>query len=99
MAETYGMSEAEMLQHPTVYRSDLFDGQVVLISGAGSGLGKATAILFARLGATVVTCGRDQDKLDAVAKVFGDAGLSLDTHNVTMYGLSLNAEAVRLYRA
>ena len=53
---------------PTVYRPDLLKGQVALVSGGGSGIGRATALLLARLGAQVVICGRTQARLDAVAK-------------------------------
>lgn len=51
----------------TVYRADLFKGKVALVSGAGSGIGRACALLFARLGAKLVICGRTQAKLDVVA--------------------------------
>ncbi len=51
---------------PTVYRSDLFRGRTALIAGGGSGIGRATALLFARLGAKVMIAGRKQEKLDAV---------------------------------
>lgn len=51
---------------PTAFRSDLFAGKIALVCGGGSGIGRATALTFARLGATVVITGRTQDKLDAV---------------------------------
>jgi len=53
---------------PTVFRPDLLRGKVVLVSGGGSGIGRAVALLCARLGAKVAICGRTQAKLDAVAR-------------------------------
>lgn len=52
---------------PTAFRHDLFAGQIALVCGGGSGIGRATALTLARLGATVVITGRTQEKLDAVA--------------------------------
>lgn len=47
--------------------------KVILITGGSSGIGLATARLLAAAGATVVICGRDQDKLDeAKALIEGD---------------------------
>lgn len=59
---------------PTVYRDDLFANQVVLVSGAGSGIGRAVALLCARLGAKLVLVGRTQAKLDAVADFVRERG-------------------------
>ncbi|PPE75717.1 short-chain dehydrogenase [Solimonas fluminis] len=67
-------TDVEALNNPetlwnaeTVYRPDLFKGKVALVSGGGSGIGRAVALLFARLGATLVICGRTAEKLEKVA--------------------------------
>lgn len=67
MRPRWGLDDAELASYPTVYRSDLLTGQVALISGGGTGLGRAMAYLFARLGAQVMICGRRQEKLDETA--------------------------------
>ena len=56
-----------------VFRDGLLDGQVALVSGAGSGLGRETALELARLGATVVGCGRRAEPLAQTAAL-ADAG-------------------------
>ena len=45
-----------------------FDGKTVIVTGAGSGIGAATARRFSNEGANVVLAGRTRGKLDAVAK-------------------------------
>lgn len=50
-----------------LFRDDLLGGQVAIISGAGSGIGRATALEFTRLGATVVGCGRRIESLEETA--------------------------------
>ncbi len=60
----WGFSDEELANYPLVYREDLFANQTVVVSGGGSGIGKAIAFLFARLGANVAICGRTASKLE-----------------------------------
>ena len=43
-----------------------FKNKVVLITGASSGIGKQTAIEFAKLGANIVLVARRKEKLEQV---------------------------------
>ena len=56
------------------------EGKVVLVTGASSGIGKATAWKLAEAGAHVVTIARDKAQLDEVVKEFAQAGLTLHAY-------------------
>lgn len=47
-------------------RPGCLNDKILLVTGAGDGIGRACALAFAKLGATVVLLGRTQDKLEAV---------------------------------
>jgi citronellol/citronellal dehydrogenase len=64
----WGMTDEELATHPMPFRPDLFAGKVFLISGGGSGLGRAMAYQMARLGADVMICGRRAEKLAETAE-------------------------------
>ena len=50
------------------------DGQVAIVTGAGTGIGEVTAGMLAAEGAQVVICGRRQAPLDAVVKTIEKGG-------------------------
>jgi len=49
--------------------------RVVVITGAGSGIGRATALLFAKHGARIAACDLDQSRLDTLTTELGDRQL------------------------
>ncbi|WP_153147254.1 SDR family oxidoreductase [Dechloromonas sp. H13] len=69
------------------------EGKVVLVTGASSGIGKATAWKLAEAGAHVVTIARDKEQLDEVVAEFEAAGLKLHAYVGDLADMA-SAEAV-----
>jgi citronellol/citronellal dehydrogenase len=82
--QPFGFTDDDLRKQPTVFRPDLFAGRTVLVSGAGSGLGKATAALFARLGAQLMVCGRNEDKIARAAGFFRSLGVTVEHRAMTI---------------
>ncbi|MCY1166593.1 putative 2,4-dienoyl-CoA reductase [compost metagenome] len=61
--------------YQSVFAPGLFSGQVIVVTGGGSGIGRCTAHELARLGAHVVLVGRKAEKLQAVQdEITADGG-------------------------
>lgn len=67
---------------PATFRDGLFDGQVAVITGGGTGIGFGVAQLLASLGAHVVLASRKPEHLDRAAGQLRDAGGTVSTARV-----------------
>ena len=66
---------SERQRYRSIFRPALFEGQLHIVTGGGSGIGRCTAHELASLGAIVVVIGRNEAKLDeVVAEIEHDGG-------------------------
>ena len=70
--------------------SGRLDGKVTIVTGAGSGIGKATAIRFAEEGARVTCVDIDGESVAATAREIGEAAFAVQADIAV-------AEQVRAY--
>lgn len=63
-------------------------GKVAIITGASSGIGRATAILFANHGATVIAVGRNEKELTSLVKMVKSKTGSIKPHLADVRELS-----------
>ena len=72
------MTEASS-RYASILRPGLFDGQVAIVTGGGSGIGRCVAHELASLGATVVITGRSAGKLERTAAEIAEDGGRAET--------------------
>ncbi|MDG2112625.1 MAG: SDR family oxidoreductase [Actinomycetota bacterium] len=80
--QSFSDDELAVLDH--AFRPDLFAGQVALVTGGAGGIGRSICMLLGRLGAEIVTCGRDQEKLDGVQAALAEHDVTCSTHRMTI---------------
>ena len=69
-----------MSPYRSVFHAGLFNGQVAIVTGGGSGIGRCSAHELAALGAAVAIVGRKVEKLDAVRAEIEAVGGVCSTH-------------------
>jgi len=80
----YGRTDDDLAAIAPTLRDGYLAGQVVLVSGAGSGIGRACAHWAARLGAKVVLCGRKAESLKESAAVLQQYGAETMVHALSI---------------
>lgn len=83
------------IAQPHTYQApeQLLKDRVIIVTGAGDGIGKTAALTFARFGATVVLVGKTIEKLEAVYDQIEQAG----GPQPAIYPLHLNGAVMKDY--
>ena len=68
--------------YQSVFKENLFQNQVIIVTGGGSGIGRCTAHELASLGARVIIIGRRGEKLEEVAVEAAQEGYRIDGYSM-----------------
>jgi citronellol/citronellal dehydrogenase len=68
------------MSYKSAFKAGLFEGQTIIVTGGGSGIGRCTAHELASLGANVAILGRNAEKLDRVKGEIVEDGGKVSTH-------------------
>ena len=68
------------MPYQSIFRSNAFAGQTLIVTGGGSGIGRCTAHELAALGAQVAIWGRNVEKLEAVQREIVEDGGRCSIH-------------------
>lgn len=68
------------MSYRSVFRPGLFEGQTILITGGGTGIGRCTAHELSALGARVALVGRRPERLEQVAREIAEDGGFASVH-------------------
>ncbi len=79
-------------------RERVLQDKVALVTGATSGIGRATALLFAGAGARVAAVGRNREKLEELREEMGGGDVLLISADVTAEGDARRAVAEAVER-
>jgi citronellol/citronellal dehydrogenase len=82
------------MSYTSVFAPQLFAGQVMVVTGGGSGIGRCIAHELASLGAHVAIVGRSPEKLAAVREEIADDGGSASTYSLDIRDEGAVIEAV-----
>lgn len=82
--EHFGRSDEDLATLPQALAPGTFAGKTVIVSGAGTGIGRACAHWFARLGANLVICSRSEEKLASARDALAVHGAEILIHPLTI---------------
>ena len=68
------------MAYQSIFREGLFAGQVIIVTGGGSGIGRCTAHELSSLGATAALAGRKPERLATVAAEIAEDGGKATAH-------------------